>query len=1043
MTVAVNTAAISNLIGYFNDLVKQGKISEFSEADVGSKFILPLFDALGWDSRNIDEVREQRRTLTGPADYALSVHGVPKLVIEIKKFQEDLDGKRVVRGRDETYPYQATRYAWHLKVDWCILTNFRELRLYYAHTARPRDGLIFKLRYDRYSDVDFDKLSLLSRESVVSGKLDTLEKRRTRNYVDREILKDLVECRKKLVHSIFHNNQELSLNEVKESVQKILDRTLVIRVSEDRGIIGADSLWRELDSWRNRGLPTPFMRSLKSLFRDFDEVYNSKLFEPHICEDLKIDNAVLEFILSDEALYGYNFDLIDADVLGEIYEDYIGHILAEGDDGIEIVESKTARRSRGIYYTPTYIVDYIIRNTLGPVLKNCKTPEDVSKIKVIDPACGSGSFLIKAFDVFKEWYDDYNRREEKNTTQANWHRISQISDIENRILTENLYGVDLDPQAAEIASVNLMLKTLKKGKKLPQILGTNIKIGNSLVSPEDLNALSFQVTKDLSPFNWKEEFIFLSDETTKIVFVGNPPYIGIEAIPDEDKPIYREIYPTFQYRSDVFALFLERSINLLKTGDLCGFIIPSRIQNNNSYIKLRKLMLDDTKIEQIVQLGTDVFKDVKNETMILIIEKIERDKEDKQFIKIITNVENLSNKLYEYYTIPQKLFHETYKNMFNIRLKEEVINIFKKMEEKSIRLSEIAKANQGMRTGDNKKLIMKEKLSDQYKPIVRGKDVKRYFIDFPNLYVNYDPEILDAPRDEKIFTSTKKLIVQEIRNINLVRRVIASYDDSKYYALQTTNVINLLTRSPYSIKYILAILNSKLINFYFRMQWIDIHIKSEYLENIPIYRIDFSSNEKRKHDAFVDLVDKILQQKKLANKIVDDFERYWPPIVDEVSLRYFYDRLNVSDKEIFVLRARGNIRKVYVEEDSDWLILSADYHTTKNGRRQHHIGVPILKCRFEDEFLRKFLLHTIINNRKRIGTGNLSSKILTISVPRFNKKQDKNREVMKTIMEDYLDEIHKKGQLEQEINKIDQEIDREVYQLYDLSKEDIFLIENT
>jgi len=136
MSAAVDKAAISALINEYNDLAKRGKLSEFSEADVGSKFILPLFEALGWDVRNIDEVREQRRTLTGPVDYSLRVQGVPRLVVEIKKFVEDLDGKRVVRGQAETYPYQATRYAWHLKVDWCVLTNFYELRLYYAHTVK-------------------------------------------------------------------------------------------------------------------------------------------------------------------------------------------------------------------------------------------------------------------------------------------------------------------------------------------------------------------------------------------------------------------------------------------------------------------------------------------------------------------------------------------------------------------------------------------------------------------------------------------------------------------------------------------------------------------------------------------------------------------------------------------------------------------------------------------------------------------------------------------------------------------------------------------
>jgi len=358
--------------------VRDGKVHIFTEADVGSKFILPFLEALGWDVKNIDEVREQRRTLTGPVDYSLNVNKLPKLVVEIKRFDENLDGARIIRGREESYPEQAIRYAWHLKVDWVVLSNFKETRLYYSHVRKPKDGLIFQLKHNEYIP-SFKKLWIISK----------------------------FRCRKCLVDSIRKNNPRLSTEEIKESVQKILDRILVIRVAEDRGIIGSDSLWKELDSWKTRGLPTPFMRSLKSLFRDFDDVYNSKLFESHFCEDLKIDNTALESVIL--TLYRYNFDLISADVLGAIYEDYIGHILKEGKKGVDIVKAYEKRKKAGIYYTPPHVVNYIVRTVLSGLER--KTPEQVSELKIIDPACGSGSFLIKAFDVLKEYYDQYNLKQ--------------------------------------------------------------------------------------------------------------------------------------------------------------------------------------------------------------------------------------------------------------------------------------------------------------------------------------------------------------------------------------------------------------------------------------------------------------------------------------------------------------------------------------------------------------------------------------------------------------------------------------------------------
>lgn len=515
---------LQQLVQSYDKVVRSSKLKEFSEADVGSKFILPFLEMLGWDVRNIDEVKEQRRTLTGPADYSLNVNRKPKIVVEIKKFTESLDTKRTIRGKEESYPEQAIRYAWHLKVDWVVLSNFAETRVYYSHVIKPQKGLLFKFKHNEYIR-NFNRLWILSKEKVIAGILDTLEKRRTRTDIDKEVLGDLVLCRQILVDTITKNNSDLGMDEVRESVQKILDRILVIRVAEDRGIIGSDSLWKVLDSWKNRGLATPFMRSLKTLFRDFDDVYNSKLFEAHKCEDLILKNDILEKVIA--TLYKYNFDLISADVLGAIYEDYIGHILKEAEKGIDIVKDYQKRKKAGIYYTPIPVVDYIIRNSVGLFLKGIQ-PEEVSDIKILDPACGSGSFLIKAFDVLKECYDKYNReRLEKAKASGGLTGYTVlVTDIEKRILDDNLFGVDLDSQAAEITAVNLMLKGLKRDERLPLILGDNIKRGNSLISGEEKELRKYlgKRWKDEKPFQWQSEFSEVFDSGGFDVVVGNPPH---------------------------------------------------------------------------------------------------------------------------------------------------------------------------------------------------------------------------------------------------------------------------------------------------------------------------------------------------------------------------------------------------------------------------------------------------------------------------------------------------------------------------------------
>lgn len=530
---------IRKLVEKYEELVSNGKTHEYSEADVGTKFILPLLEALGWNTKNIDEVKEQKRTLSGAVDYSLRFNQKDVLLVEIKDFdvKDGLDGHYVIRGKKETFPEQATRYGWHLKVEWVILTNFKELRLYNSYTKNPSDGLRIKMKYGDYL-TKFDELWQLAKERVSEGSLAILEARKERKNIDEEILDDLLAIRQSLTNNIHKNNPKLNPEQIKECVQKIMDRLLVVRVSEDRGILGFESLYKDLDAWKNRGLSTPFMRNLKGLFRDFDEVYNTKLFETHFCEDLRIDNKTLEDVVY--TLYKYNFDLISSDVLGAIYEDYIGHLLESTKKGIEITESKQIRKKGGIYYTPTYVVDYVVRQTLGRYLEQFENPEQVSQIKVLDASCGSGSFLIKAFDVIKEWYEMYNEKHIQSTLES---QFKKVTNTERKILDENIFGVDLDAQAAEIASVNLMLKGIRKNEKLPQILGENIKIGNSLITPsEELEEYFNGKVANEKPFDWGDEFRDITKNGGFDVILGNPPH-GAE-LTKEERKYFEEKYET-------------------------------------------------------------------------------------------------------------------------------------------------------------------------------------------------------------------------------------------------------------------------------------------------------------------------------------------------------------------------------------------------------------------------------------------------------------------------------------------------------------------
>lgn len=474
-------------------------------------------------------------------------------------------------GKSQSYAMQAINAAFSARVDWCVLTNFKELRLYYSMVRKAEEGLQFTLKYkDFVTEKGFARLHDLSKEKIAQGVLETYKIRRTREDVGTEFVNDLFQMRTDLNSSINQQNS-LSKEVIRESVQRILDRFVVIRVAEDRGVIHADSLSKLVQSWNETAINKNFrtlMKDLKNLFRDFDFSYNSKLFEKHPCEDLKIDNDSIE--KSIQTLYDYNFDLIDADVLGAIYEDYIGHILEEKKSELGIVEDYATRKKEGIYYTKIPIVEYLVKKVTREVLHNCKDINEIQNIKILDPSCGSGSFLIKAFDQVEHHYNLYNLKltkeiKKKGADLSLSHYQGLISHIKNRVLTENIFGVDNDQQATEIAAVNLMLKTLTIGEKLPTILGKNIKYGNSLVDDPsyESNALI-----------WERDFQEIISAGGFDIVLGNPPW-GSDLTKWKD---YIETkYDLAKGQYDSYELFIELSKRILKKNGIWGFVIPDSI----------------------------------------------------------------------------------------------------------------------------------------------------------------------------------------------------------------------------------------------------------------------------------------------------------------------------------------------------------------------------------------------------------------------------------------------------------------------------------
>lgn len=908
---------LSSLIDKYKEVSKRGE-KNLLEEDVKIKFINPLLIGLGWDVEGLDEAKFEQRTPKGHIDFALRTDRTspPEILYEIKAFRENLDGYRIAAGKKQAYPKKAIDDAWSMKVDFCVLTNFKELRLYYTKVKNPQEGLIFRLKYEEYITEDgFEKIWSLSKESIKAGILERFEKKRTREDVLVEVVKELFRLRKILMDNI-HKRNNLSSDELKESVQRILDRLVVIRVAEDRGVIHTESLSKMVDTWKktaiNRSVRT-LMKDLKNLFRDFDTAYKNALFDEHFCEDLKIDNAIVENVV--ETLYNYNFDLIDADVLGSIYEDYIGHILKEEPE-LDIVEDYSVRKESGVYYTHTSIVGYIVENTVGTLLNEVSAPSQVSSMKIIDPACGSGSFLIKAFDFIKRWYDEYNQKilqvARQDGSLAHYNNL--VNDFRHRIIIENLFGVDSDPQAAEIASVNLMLKALRKGEKLPEIMGETIKCGNSLIEiPRE----------DAAAFDWEREF----EETMKNggfdVCVGNPPW-GADLSKNAD--YLERAYDLAEGQYDSYELFIELSKKILKKGGIWGFVIPDSIFNPE-HENLRKFLCLENQIEAIIKLGEGFFRGVFRSSVIIIFRKKNPQKghlisaltlfrEDrKKLMKGKTSISKIERE--RGILIPQKRFMEDENFTFDITKSVEDERIMQEMESNKIDWNRIVDSSRGVEFSESglviqcphcfkwdnpprkrkgkyqtkkcshcgveyefdealkKEIIVSEKKKKETdKPFITGKSVNRYYTGEVK-YLDITKEGITY-KDSSLYEGSKILI----RKTGI--GIYATIDYTGAYVPQVVFIFRLRERIPekyqnLKLEYILGVLNSRVILYYYYKKFGEVEWKSfpyvtpKTLRQLPLPNIDFSNPEEKDiHDRIAEKVSDILYKKEDCERL--DFE---------------------------------------------------------------------------------------------------------------------------------------------------------------------------
>jgi len=868
---------IKKIIEKYNKAVEENRVNKYNEEMTKKDFILPLFRALGWDVENSNEVTAEEHVSKGRVDYSFRIKGIPKFFLEAKALKEDLENRKFLE--------QAINYAWHKGCTWAVLTDFEGLKIINSEIkeSNPLQSIFISLNASNYLD-RFDQLWLLSRESFEQGLLDKEAekwgKKTKKISVDKQLLADFTKFREILSKDITKINTTKNITEedLDEAIQRILDRLIFIRNCEDRGL-EEKTLLSGMREWESKG-KGQLIKSLREVFEYFDKDYNSKIFAKHLCDQIEVSSDVLHEII--EGMYytkdrsvSYDFSLIEADVLGNIYEQYLGHILKKGEKRAKLTESHAHRKEQGIYYTPTYIVNYIVKNTVGELLKDKKV--DVSKIRILDPACGSGSFLIKAFDTML----DYHVKKDKGTSQVKIDTTGQGATFSKKaeILKNDIFGVDLDKQAVEIAQLNLLLKIAEKGHRLP-LLQQNIQNGNSLIDDP-------AIAGDKA-FKWEERFKDIMQEGGFDVIIGNPPYVRQEEI-KEMKLFFKNKFPeVFSGTADLYVYFFARGLSVLKEGGYFAFIVSNKFIKSGYGKNLREYISKNFEIVKYFDNFKDkVFKDANVDPCIIILKK------EKPTVKhkILYNDEE------EILQSTLSLEGWSFGTKKLLKLKDKIESIGTK-----IKYLKSVKILRGVVTGlteafiiDNKTksyLVANEpKSKNLIKPFIRGRDIKRYNIKNPNLYLLLVENGIkledDSPLVYKHLLNFKNklekrwdkgsrwynlrpcIYYNEFDKPKIVYPDISenggfSYDTENYFF---NNTVYMITGSIK--KYWVSLLNSKLLSWYYKQIASNLGKKgvryfTQFVENIPLVEID------KKNEIIIDgLLNKMLSLNNRLNEIGD------------------------------------------------------------------------------------------------------------------------------------------------------------------------------
>jgi len=945
--------AIRTLVQGFEFHLPAYKRGQYKEEQVKQEFITPFFKALGWDIDNNKRYSELYKEviLQDPIrirgqihfiDYSFRIGGTRKFLVEAKD-------PKVNIAEDAGPALQLRRYAWNARLPLSILTDFEEFAVYDC-TKKPMPGdsaTTARVAYFTYKD--YAKRwewisSIFSQESILQGSFDqfaqeTKGKKGTAT-VDEAILADIEEWRDALARNLALRNPALSVDELNVAVQRTIDRILFLRICEDRGIEEYGCLQKLLDG------QDVYLRLL-TLFQRADTRYNSGIFHfsaergrdelpDTLTPALAIDDAVLKKII--KRLYypesPYEFSVISPVILGQVYEQFLGKVIRLTAGHQAKVEYKPeVKKAGGVYYTPQCIVDYIVKHTVGELVKD-KTPREVASLRILDPACGSGSFLLEAYQYLLDWHLEYyihnlvpvladkpttapevqallpervpktakkkyssdgnlpiykSANQVTSRTRSDWKLTSAER---KRILLNNIYGVDIDPQAVEVTKLSLLLKVLEEENEenvskqlklfdervLPS-LHENIKCGNSLIGTDiysDMLLDDPDEVKRINAFDWEREFPGIMKIGGFDAVIGNPPWGA--SVTDDVNEYIRNRFAVADGRSyDTYSLFIERGLSLARMKGIISYITPDTFLRKDDHYATRRLIFETATVQEMIETGP-IFSKVRD-TWALIFRFIKENPVPestvihKKISRFTVSAEErleqfASGDLAQIGEVPQAHWRERPMMIVGYLSSLEDQKIIRKMEDNPCLecLGDLYRISRGE---EGSKFNIQSSENGDFLMVI-PRDISRY--DCQN-GIKVQSRTLTENKRKEFYTHPKIWIIR-IQKMRWKQRLVATYDDRlNSCGMKTLQIIVSVRNNQDEIKYLLGVISSNLMNYYC-INYLADDMNKSYLSRLPIRPIDRSiSNDVAKYDRMVALVDRMLALHKRQADIKTDHER--------------------------------------------------------------------------------------------------------------------------------------------------------------------------